>query len=50
MKTLAELVRPAKSAVIVVDVQNDFAARRRARKAGQPTAAAMAMLPNLQRC
>jgi ureidoacrylate peracid hydrolase len=49
MKTLAELVRPAKSAVIVVDVQNDFCRPEGALgKAGQPTAAAMAMLPNLQ--
>jgi ureidoacrylate peracid hydrolase len=49
MRTLSELVRPAKSAVIVVDVQNDFCRPEGALgKAGQPTAAAMAMLPNLQ--
>ena len=49
MKTLPELIRPAKTAVIVVDVQNDFCRAEGALgKAGQPTAAAMAMLPNLQ--
>src|ERR1700749_4535582 len=50
MKPLGELVVPAKSAVIVVDVQNDFCRPDGALgKAGQPTAAAMAMIPNLQR-
>jgi ureidoacrylate peracid hydrolase len=50
MRTLSELVRPAKSAVVVVDVQNDFCRPEGALgQAGQPTAAAMAMLPNLQR-
>ena len=49
MKTLPELIVPAKSAVIVVDVQNDFCRAEGALgKAGQPTAAAMAMIPNLQ--
>ena len=49
MKTLSELIRPAKTAVIVVDVQNDFCRPEGALgKAGQPTGAAMAMLPNLQ--
>jgi ureidoacrylate peracid hydrolase len=49
MKTLPELIRPAKTAVIVVDVQNDFCRPEGALgKAGQPTGAAMAMLPNLQ--
>jgi ureidoacrylate peracid hydrolase len=50
MKALSELVLPAKSAVIVVDVQNDYCcAEGVLGKAGLPTAAAMAMIPNLQR-
>ena len=50
MKTLPELVVPAKSAVIVVDVQNDFCrAEGVLGKAGQPTGAAMKMIPTLQR-
>jgi ureidoacrylate peracid hydrolase len=50
MKTLPELIIPAKSAVIVVDVQNDFCRPEGALgKAGAPTAAAMEMIPNLQR-
>jgi ureidoacrylate peracid hydrolase len=50
MKTLPELIVPAKSAVIVVDVQNDFCRPEGALgKAGAPTAAAMEMIPNLQR-
>jgi ureidoacrylate peracid hydrolase len=50
MKPLSELVLPAKSAVIVVDVQNDYCcADGVLGKAGLPTAAAMAMIPNLQR-
>jgi ureidoacrylate peracid hydrolase len=50
MKTLPELIAPAKTAVIVVDVQNDFCAAEGALgKAGAPTAAAMEMIPNLQR-
>lgn len=49
MKQLAELVLPAKSAVLVVDVQNDFCRPEGALgKAGQPTDDAMAMLPDLQ--
>ena len=49
MKPLAELVRPAASAVLVVDVQNDYCRPDGALgKAGLPTASAMAMLPNLQ--
>jgi ureidoacrylate peracid hydrolase len=49
MKPLAELVVPKKSAVIVVDVQNDYCHPDGALgKIGQPTAAAMAMIPNLQ--
>ena len=50
MRTLAELARPAKSAVIVVDVQNDFCRAEGALgKAGASTAAALEMIPNLQR-
>ncbi|MGA2393898.1 MAG: isochorismatase family cysteine hydrolase [Candidatus Lustribacter sp.] len=50
MKPLAELVVPAKSAVLVVDVQNDYCHPDGALgKAGLPTGAAMDMLPNLQR-
>lgn len=50
MKTLPELIAPAKTAVIVVDVQNDFCEAEGALgKAGAPTAAAMEMIPNLQR-
>ena len=50
MRSLPELIVPAKSAVIVVDVQNDFCSPDGVLgKAGQPTAAAMEMIPNLQR-
>jgi ureidoacrylate peracid hydrolase len=50
MKGLSELVVPAKSAVIIVDVQNDFCRAEGALgKAGAPTAAAMEMIPHLQR-
>jgi ureidoacrylate peracid hydrolase len=50
MRTLPELVIPAKSAVLVVDVQNDFCSADGALgKAGIPTGAAMEMIPNLQR-
>jgi ureidoacrylate peracid hydrolase len=50
MKTLPELLVPAKTAVLVVDVQNDFCCAEGALgKAGAPTAAAMEMIPNLQR-
>jgi ureidoacrylate peracid hydrolase len=49
MKQLAELVIPAKSAVLVVDVQNDYCEPEGALgKAGLPTGAAMAMIPTLQ--
>ena len=49
MRSLPELVRPAVSAVIVVDVQNDFCRAEGALgRAGQPTGAAMEMIPNLQ--
>jgi ureidoacrylate peracid hydrolase len=50
MRTLPELILPAKSAVIVVDVQNDFCRAEGALgKAGESTAAALEMIPNLQR-
>ena len=49
MRSLPELILPAKTAVIVVDVQNDFCRPEGALgQAGQPTDAAMAMIPNLQ--
>jgi ureidoacrylate peracid hydrolase len=49
MRTLPELIRPANTAVIVVDVQNDFCRAEGALgQAGQPTGAAMEMIPNLQ--
>jgi ureidoacrylate peracid hydrolase len=49
MRSLPELIRPAKTAVIVVDVQNDFCRAEGALgQAGQPTGAAMEMIPNLQ--
>ena len=49
MKQLVELVIPAKSAVIVVDVQNDYCEPEGALgKVGLPTGAAMAMIPTLQ--
>ena len=44
-KTLADLVKVPKAAVIVVDVQNDFCeAEGSLGKAGAPTAAAKAMI------
>jgi len=47
---LARLIDPAKAVLVVVDVQNDFCSPEGAiGKAGAPTAAAMAMLPTLQR-
>jgi ureidoacrylate peracid hydrolase len=50
MRSLPELVIPAKSAVIVVDVQNDYCRPEGALgKVGLPTADAMAMIPTLQR-
>ena len=50
MRTLPEVTIPAKTAVIVVDVQNDFCSPDGALgKVGQPTESAMAMIPNLQR-
>ncbi len=50
MKSLGELVVPSKSAVIVVDVQNDFCEPDgAAAKNGSDTSAALAMIPRLQR-
>ena len=50
MRNLSELVVPSKSAVIVVDVQNDFCEPAgSAGRGGKDTAAAMAMIPTLQR-
>jgi ureidoacrylate peracid hydrolase len=50
MRTLPEVTIPAKTAIIVVDVQNDFCSPDGALgKAGQPTQAALDMIPNLQR-
>jgi ureidoacrylate peracid hydrolase len=50
MRSLSELVIPEKTAVIVVDVQNDFCRPDGALgKVGQPTQDAMDMIPNLQR-
>ena len=48
--TLAEWVQPSKSAVIVVDVQNDFCEPTGAAAlGGADTSAAMAMVPRLQK-
>jgi len=50
MLSLSELVVPSKSAIIVVDVQNDFCEPDGAAgKGGKDTSAAMAMIPRLQR-
>jgi len=50
MLSLSELVVPSKSAIIVVDVQNDFCEPDGAAgKGGKDTTAAMAMIPRLQR-
>jgi ureidoacrylate peracid hydrolase len=47
---LSELVVPSKTAIIVVDVQNDFCEPEGAAgKGGKDTAACMAMIPRLQR-
>jgi ureidoacrylate peracid hydrolase len=49
MKSLEQLVDPAKTAIIVVDVQNDFCRAEGAiGKGGVPTEAAMDMIPTLQ--
>jgi ureidoacrylate peracid hydrolase len=50
MTALAELVRPSQSAIIVVDVQNDFCEPAgAAAQGGSDTSAAMAMIPTLQK-
>jgi len=50
MRSLADLVAPSKTAVLVVDVQNDFCEPAGAAgKGGRDTDAAMAMIPTLQR-
>ncbi len=50
MRSLTELVEPSKTAILVVDVQNDFCEPAGAAgKGGKDTNAAMAMIPRLQR-
>lgn len=50
MRSLADLVAPSKTAVLVVDVQNDFCDPAGvAGQGGKDTSAAMAMIPTLQR-
>ena len=50
LPTLSDLVTPSKTAVLVVDVQNDFCEPAGAAgKNGKDTSAAMAMIPVLQR-
>jgi ureidoacrylate peracid hydrolase len=50
MRSLSELVAPSKTAILVVDVQNDFCEPDGASgKGGRDTGAAMAMIPTLQR-
>lgn len=50
MRSLSELVAPSKTAILVVDVQNDFCEPAGASgKAGRDCGAAMAMIPRLQR-
>jgi ureidoacrylate peracid hydrolase len=50
MADLTELVRPSRSAIVVVDAQNDFCEPEgAAAKGGSDTSAAMAMLPTLQK-
>jgi ureidoacrylate peracid hydrolase len=49
MLDLSEVVKPSKTAIIVVDVQNDFCEPAgMAGKSGKDTSAAMAMIPTLQ--
>ena len=49
MRSLSESVAPSKTAILVVDVQNDFCEPAGASgKAGRDTNAAMAMIPTLQ--
>ena len=50
MRSLTELVAPSKTAILVVDVQNDFCEPAgSAGKGGKDTTAAKAMIPALQR-
>lgn len=50
MSSLAELTAPSKTAILVVDVQNDFCEPAGAAGCGgRDTSAAMAMIPTLQR-
>lgn len=50
MRSLKELVAPSKTAILVVDVQNDFCEPAGAAgKGGKDTNAAMAMIPRLAR-
>ena len=50
MQSLSELVAPSKTAILVVDVQNDFCEPEGASgKGGRDTSAAMAMIPTMQR-
>jgi ureidoacrylate peracid hydrolase len=50
MPDLSEFVKPSKTAIVVVDVQNDFCEPTGAAgKNGKDTSAAMAMIPALQR-
>jgi len=50
MRSLSELVTPSKTAIVVVDVQNDFCEPAGAAgQGGRDTRAAMAMIPTLQR-
>jgi ureidoacrylate peracid hydrolase len=50
MPDLSEFVKPSKTAIIVVDVQNDFCEPTGvAGKNGKDTSAAMAMIPTLQK-
>lgn len=50
MRSLSELVVPSRTAILVVDVQNDFCEPAGASgQAGRDTDAAMAMIPTLQR-
>jgi ureidoacrylate peracid hydrolase len=50
MRSLSDLVAPSKSAILVVDVQNDFCEPAGAAgTGGKDTSAAMAMIPTLQR-
>ena len=50
MKSLNELIDPARTAIVVVDVQNDFAhPEGNSAKSGADTTASLAMIPLLQR-